>query len=317
MAKYVCKRVAMSAITILIVACLSFLLMMSVPGSPFSAEKALTPQQEETLNAKYGLDKPLLVQMFHYLKNAILYQDLGDSLNMRRNQNVTDIIREAFPFSAQIGLISLGWAVLLGVLLGCLGAYQWGTWVDRLLSVVCTMGISMPGFVVAALLLVLFCTPGGLLHGLGLKSIFHPAMGVRAYIMPCLTLGLYPMCYIARLTRASMLDAIQQDYIKTARAKGLRGSKILFKHALRNAIIPVVTYLGPLTAFTLCGSFVVESAFSIPGLGRYLVQSIQNRDYFVIMGTSLFLGTLMVTMNLVTDIVCMLIDPRITLSKGE
>ena len=318
MAKYILKRVVMAVITVLIVSCVTFLLMMSVPGSPFASEKALTPQQQATLDAKYGFDKPLPIQMVNYLKNA-LHGDLGESLKMQKGRPVAEIIMDMFPISAKIGVIALAWAVVVGILLGCLAAYYRGRWVDSLLRVVCTLGISMPSFVVASFLLILFCSPIGpeLLKNLQLTAIFDSGLGAKAYFMPCFALGLYPMCYTARLTRSSMLDSINQEYIKTARAKGLKGGKIIFKHALRNAIIPVITYLGPLVALTLCGGFVVESVFSIPGLGRYLVQSITNRDYFVIMGTTIFLATFVVIMNLVVDIIYKLVDPRIDLMKGE
>lgn len=317
MAKYLVKRVLMALVTILIVACVTFLLMHAVPGSPFNEERALSEEQLAVLDAKYGFDQPVYIQLFNYLKNAVLHQDLGESLKMRKGEDVTVIIGEMFPLSAKIGVISLLWAVALGVPLGCLAAYYRGRWVDSLLRVVCTLGISMPGFVVASLLLMALA--GGensFFSFLGMNAIFDAAQGAKAYVMPCLSLGLYPMCYVARLTRSSMLDSINQEYIKTARAKGLKNGKILFKHALRNALIPVITYLGPLTAFTLCGGFVVETVFSIPGLGRYFVQSITNRDYFVIMGTTIFLAAFVVMMNLIVDILYKLVDPRINLAKG-
>lgn len=316
MAKYALKRVLMALVTIFVVACVTFLLMHAVPGSPFNEEKALSPEQLATLNAKYGFDKPVIVQLGNYLKGAV-HGDLGESLKMRKGTPVLEIIKEMFPLSAKIGVISLLWAVAVGVPLGCLAAYNRGRWIDSLLRVVCTLGISMPGFVVASLLLITFA--GGkdsFFSFLNMTAIFETAQGARAYIMPCISLGLYPMCYVARLTRSSMLDSINQEYIKTARAKGLKSGKILFKHALRNALIPVITYLGPLTAFTLCGGFVVESVFTIPGLGRYFVQAIQNRDYFVIMGTTIFLAFFVVVMNLVVDILYRLVDPRIDLTKG-
>jgi oligopeptide transport system permease protein len=317
MAKYLVKRVLMALVTILIVACVTFLLMHAVPGSPFNEERALSEEQLAVLDAKYGFDQPVYIQLFNYLKNAVLHQDLGESLKMRKGEDVTVIIGEMFPLSAKIGVISLLWAVALGVPLGCLAAYYRGRWVDSLLRVVCTLGISMPGFVVASLLLMALA--GGedsFFSFLGMNAIFDATQGAKAYVMPCLSLGLYPMCYVARLTRSSMLDSINQEYIKTARAKGLKNGKILFKHALRNALIPVITYLGPLTAFTLCGGFVVETVFSIPGLGRYFVQSITNRDYFVIMGTTIFLAAFVVMMNLIVDILYKLVDPRINLAKG-
>ncbi|MBM6869825.1 ABC transporter permease [Pseudoflavonifractor phocaeensis] len=315
MAKYVIKRVIMALITILVVACVTFLLMMSVPGSPFNDEK-ITAQQMAQMDAKYGLDKPLLVQMANYMKGA-LHGDLGVSLKMQKDRPVLEIIAEKFPLSAKIGVIALIWAVVVGVPLGCLAAYNRGKWIDSLLRIISTLGISMPGFVVATFLLILFCNEDAPFSFLGIKTIFDESQGVRAYFMPCFALGLYPMCYIARLSRSSMLDALGQDYIKTARAKGLATPKIIFKHALRNGVIPVITYLGPLTAFTLCGGFVVETVFTIPGLGRYFVQSVQNRDYFLIMGTTIFLATLVIVMNLVVDILYKVVDPRIDLAKGD
>ena len=315
MAKYVVKRVIMALVTILVVACVTFLLMMSVPGSPFNDEK-ITEQQRAQMDAKYGLDKPLVIQMANYMKGA-LKGDLGVALKMQKDRPVLEIIVEKFPLSAKIGVVALIWAVLVGVPLGCLAAYNRGKWIDSLLRVISTLGISMPGFVVATFLLIIFCNEDSPLKFLGIQTIFDESQGIRAYFMPCLALGLYPMCYIARLSRSSMLDALGQDYIKTARAKGLATPKIIFKHALRNGMIPVITYLGPLTAFTLCGGFVVETVFTIPGLGRYFVQSVQNRDYFLIMGTTIFLATLVIIMNLVVDILYKLVDPRIDLAKGD
>ena len=317
MAKYIVKRVVMAIITILVVACVTFVLMMSVPGSPFNDEK-ITPEQKAQMEAKYGLDDPLPMQMMRYLGGIVTRGDFGVSLKMQKDRPVLDIITEKFPLSASIGVVALCWAICLGIPLGCLAAYNRGKWIDSLLRVICTLGVSMPGFVVATFLLMLFCNDGGPFKFLGINVIFNPTEdGWLAYLMPCLALGLYPMCYIARLTRSSMLDALGQDYIKTARAKGLMTPKIIFKHALRNAVIPVITYLGPLTAFTLVGGFVVETVYTIPGLGRYLVQSVQNRDYFIIMGTTIFLATLVVVMNLVVDILYRVVDPRIDLTKGE
>ena len=300
MAKYIVKRVIMALITILVVACVTFVLMMSVPGSPFNDEK-ITPEQKAAMEAKYGMDDPLGVQMLRYLKGVIVDQDFGVSLKMQKDRPVLDIITEKFPLSAKIGVIALVWAVAVGIPLGCLAAYNRGKWVDSVLRVVCTLGVSMPGFVVATFLLMLFCNDGAPFKFMGINVIFDASQGAKAYLMPCLALGLYPMCYIARLTRSSMLDALGQDYIKTARAKGLLTPRIIFKHA----------------AFTLVGGFVVETVYTIPGLGRYLVQSVQNRDYFIIMGTTIFLATLVVIMNLVVDILYRVVDPRIDLTKGE
>lgn len=309
MAKFVVKRVIMAAITVLIVACITFFLMNAVPGNPWLSEKSPPQSVIDALNEKYGLDKPVPVQLAKYLGN-LLHLDLGTSIKMQKNYPVINIIKDMFPVSAKVGVVALAWAIIVGVPLGCLAAYNRGTATDSSLRVVCTIGISMPTFVVASILLVVFCG--------GVWKIFPTIFdgSPQSYVLPCFSLGFYPMCYIARQTRAAMLDAINQEYIKTARAKGLKTAPIIFKHALRNALIPVITYLGPLTAFTLCGGFVVEKVFNIPGLGRSFVQSITALDYPMIMGTVIFLATFIVLMNLAVDILYKVVDPRINLAKG-
>lgn len=311
MAKYILKRVLMAVITLFIVTCLTFLLMNAIPGNPWLSEKTPPQATIDALNEKYGLDQPVIVQLGKYLVN-ILHGDFGNSIKMQKDRPVLEIITTMFPVSATIGIIAILWAILVGVPLGCLAAYKRGTWVDSLLRVICTIGISMPGFVVATMLLYVFA--GGIEGMKFFPTIFDGS--VRSYVLPCLALGFYPMCYLSRQTRTAMLDSINQEYIKTARAKGLKNKKIIFKHALRNALIPVITYLGPQIAFTLCGGFVVETVFSIPGLGRYFVSSIQNRDYPIIMGTTIFLAAFIIVMNLVVDLLYKLVDPRINLSKG-
>lgn len=308
MGKYIITRILQSFLVLMLVATITFLLMNMVPGSPFLSEKPPSPEVMEQLNKKYGLDKPLSVQLKKYLINT-LKLDFGVSLKMQKNRPVIEILKEMFPTSAKIGLIALSWSILVGLPLGCLAAYHRGDGVDSFLRVLTTIGISVPGFVVATLLLIFF----------GVKLKVLPTMGlgkVSAYVLPCFSLGFNPMCYIARLSRSSMLDVINQDYIRTARAKGVPASKILFKHALRNAFIPVLTYLGPLTASILCGSFVVESVFSLPGMGRYFINSILNRDYPIIMATAIFFAALVIFMNLVVDILYKFVDPRIDITKG-
>ncbi len=308
MGKYIITRILQSFLVLMLVATITFLLMNMVPGSPFLSEKPPSPEVMEQLNKKYGLDKPLSVQLKKYLINT-LKLDFGVSLKMQKNRPVIEIIKEMFPTSAKIGLIALSWSILVGLPLGCLAAYHRGDGVDSFLRVLTTIGISVPGFVVATLLLIFF----------GVKLKVLPTMGlgkVSAYVLPCFSLGFNPMCYIARLSRSSMLDVINQDYIRTARAKGVPANKILFKHALRNAFIPVLTYLGPLTASILCGSFVVESVFSLPGMGRYFINSILNRDYPIIMATTIFFAALVIFMNLVVDILYKFVDPRIDITKG-
>ena len=311
MAKYILKRVLMAVITLFIVICLTFFLMNAVPGNPWLSEKTPTQATIDALNEKYGLDQPVIVQLGKYLEN-LLHLDFGTSIKMQKDRPVLDIITTMFPISAGIGAIAISWAILVGVPLGCLAAYKRGTWIDSLLRVICTLGISMPGFVIATMLLHVLT--GGI-EGLKLFPTMFDGTA-KSYVLPCLALGFYPMCYLSRQTRTAMLDAINQEYIKTARAKGLKNKKIIFKHALRNALIPVITYLGPQIAFTLCGGFVVEKVFSIPGLGRYFISSIQNRDYPLIMGTTIFLAAFIIIMNLIVDLLYKLVDPRINLAKG-
>ena len=311
MAKYILKRVLMAVLTLFIVTCLTFLLMNAIPGNPWLSEKTPPQATIDALNEKYGLDQPVIVQLGKYLAN-IVHGDFGNSIKMQKDRPVLEIITTMFPVSATIGIIAILWAILVGVPLGCLAAYKRGTWVDSLLRVICTIGISMPGFVVATMLLYVFA--GGIEGMKFFPTIFDGS--IRSYVLPCLALGFYPMCYLSRQTRTAMLDSINQEYIKTARAKGLKNKKIIFKHALRNALIPVITYLGPQIAFTLCGGFVVETVFSIPGLGRYFVSSISNRDYPLIMGTTIFLAAFIIAMNLIVDLLYKLVDPRINLGKG-
>ena len=309
MFKYILKRVAASAVTVLLVAAITFLAMNAIPGNPFLDENT-TVEQMEIANAKYGLDQPLLVQMKNYLLNY-LHGDMGESLKMQRGTPVKDIIfgQGKFELSIQLGVLALFLTVLMGIPLGCIAAYNRGKAVDNFLNVFSTVGIATPNFVVATLLLTLLSVKLGILPAVS-GSFNDP----KAIIMPAIALSLYYVCYVAKLTRTSMLDAINQDYIRTARAKGLRTGSLIFKHALRNALIPVVTYLGPLTAGLLCGGFVVETTFGVPGLGRYFVSSIIDRDYPIIMATTIVLSTLIIGMNLIVDIVYKIVDPRISLS---
>jgi oligopeptide transport system permease protein len=306
---YIVKRVVLALITLLFIICLTFLLMNTVPGGPFLSEKAVSQAVLAQLEAKYGLDKPLPIQLKNYIV-SLVHGDMGVSLKMQKNRPITIIISEMFPVSARIGVIALLWSTLVGITLGCIAAYSRGRWQDSLLQVITTLGIAFPGFVVATVLLV--CFAGGIWHifpttGLG--------RGAISYVLPCFTLGLTPMCSIARYTRSSMLDVLNKEYIKTARAYGHPASKLIFKHALRNALIPVVTYLGPVTAGILTGGFVVETVFNIPGLGRYFIQSISNRDYPLIMGTTIFFATLVIIMSFLVDVLYKIIDPRIQLAN--
>lgn len=304
MVKYIAKRIGLAIVTIWAVATITFFLMNLVPGGPFLSEKAISPQATAALEAKYGLDKPLFQQYLTYIKDA-LHGDFGDSLK-QRGRTVMDIIKMKFPVSARVGGVSVLVSLILGVPLGCIAALKRGKFADSLISVVATCGIAVPSFVICTLLLYFF----------GVKLQVFPTMGLttaKHYVMPVMALAFYPTAYIMRLMRSSMLDVLGQDYMRTAKAKGLAGGKILFKHALRNAILPVITYVGPLLAYTVTGSFVVEKIFTIPGLGGEFIAAINGRDYTLIMGTTIFLATLIILMNVVVDIVYKLVDPRIKL----
>ena len=304
MGTFILKRMFSAIVTIFLVATITFFLMFLIPGGPFLSEKAPSAETLAALEAKYGLDQPVPVQYLNYMK-GLLHGDLGTSLK-KRGMEVNDIIATGFPVSAQVGLIAIAGAVLVGVPLGSVAALNRGKPLDHIIMVASTCGIAVPSFVMATVLMVT----------LGVKLGWLPTMGLSgplSYIMPCIALAFYPAAYISRLMRSSMLDVLGQDYMRTARAKGLGPFVMLFKHALRNAILPVITYLGPLLAYTLTGSFVVEKIFTIPGLGSEFISSITSRDYPLIMGTTIFLAFLIIMMNMVVDIVYKLVDPRIKL----
>lgn len=304
MAKYIVKRIGLAIVTIWVVATLTFFLMNFVPGGPFLSEKAVSPKAMAALEEKYGLDKPLWEQYVTYMTDA-LHGDFGDSLK-QRGRTVMSIITSKFPVSARVGGLAVLAAFCIGVPLGCFSAMNRGKALDSVIIVVATFGIAVPSFVVGTVLMYVFSVRLGWVSSLGLKNWTN-------YILPVTALAFYPTAYITRLMRSSMLDVLGQDYMRTARAKGLNQIISLFKHALRNAILPVVTYMGPLLAYTVTGSFIVEKIFTIPGLGGEFIGSISNRDYTVIMGTTIFLASLIVLMNVVVDIAYKLIDPRIKL----
>ena len=304
MAKYIVKRVAMGIFSVFIVATLTFFIMNLVPGGPFVAEKSISKAAQQALAEKYGLDKPLGVQYLNYM-NSLIHGDMGLSLK-QRGRTVNQIIFSKLPVSARTAGLAVVVALCVGIPLGCLSAYNRGKWADNLIIVFATCGIAIPSFISSVVLLYTF--------GMNLKLL--PTVGLNetaAYIMPVTALAIYPTAYITRLMRSSLLDVMGQDYMRTARAKGVSSVKILFKHALRNAILPVITYVGPMLAGLMTGSFVVEKIFSIPGLGRDFVSAITNRDYMMIMGTTILLATLVIVANVVVDILYKIIDPRIKL----
>jgi oligopeptide transport system permease protein len=309
MTVYILKRAALVILTLLFIICLTFILMNTVPGGPFLGEKAISPRVLQELEAKYGLNKPLPVQIRNYTL-SLLKGDMGVSLKMQKNRPVRTIIGEMFPVSAKIGAIAIVWAVVAGISLGCIAAYCRGKWQDSLLQIITTLGIAFPAFVTATALLIAFA--GGVFKIFPTSGL---AAGPLSYVLPCFTLGLQPMCSIARYTRSSMLEVLGKSYIKTARSYGQSIPQIIFKHALRNALIPVVTYIGPTIAAVLTGGFVVETVFNIPGLGRYFIQSISNRDYPLIMGTTIFFASLVILMSFAVDVIYRIIDPRIQIEN--
>lgn len=278
--------------------------MRAVPGGPFASEKALSEAATAALEAKYGMDKPLMEQYVTYLKDIVTKFDFGPSLT-QRGRNVIDIIVDGMSVSIKLGLTAAFAALIIGVVLGALAALRRNSIPDKIIMVITTAFVSMPSFIMGSLLLVLFA----------IKLRILPANGVAqgGLILPVVTLALYPMAYITRLTRSSMLDVLGQDYIRTARAKGVSGKNIIFGHALKNSLIPVITYFGPMLAYIVTGSLVVEQIFAVPGIGRAFVNSITGRDYPLIMGTTIVLAVLIVVMNLVSDILYKVVDPRITL----
>lgn len=304
MLKYAIKRILMGLLSIFIVATLTFFLMNLVPGGPFVAEKSISAEAQAALQAKFGLDKPIMQRYATYMTD-FLQGDMGVSLK-QRGRTVNDIIFSKFPVSAKLAGIAVLVALLLGIPLGCLSAFNRGKFSDSFILVLATCGIAIPSFISSVLLLYFFGSLLKILPTIGLNT-------AASYIMPVTALAIYPTAYITRLMRSSVLDVMGQDYIRTAKAKGLSTFKMIFKHALRNAILPVVTYVGPMLAGLMTGSFVVEKIFTIPGLGREFVSSITNRDYTMVMGTTIILATLVIIANVIVDILYMVIDPRINL----
>ena len=304
--RYIIKRLFISVLTVFIITTVTFFLMHLIPGNPFLGDKTLPPNIMHNLEVKYGLNQPLISQYGTYL-NDLLHGDFGVSIK-QQGRAVTDIITSSFPVSARLGLVAVAFALIVGTILGILSALKNGKGLDHTVMILATLGTSIPSFVIATVSMILF---GVLLQWLPTYGLDDPS----AYILPAFALSFFPLSFIARLMRSSMLDVINQDYIKTARAKGLKESKVILKHAMKNAIQPVVTYLGTLMAGVLTGSFVIEKVFTIPGLGKFFVDSITNRDYPVILGTTIFYAMFLIIMYLLVDVIYMIIDPRIKLNS--
>lgn len=302
MKKYLVKRFFMMLLTLFVIALVTFLLMHSVPGGPFTQERELPAQVEAALNEKYHLNDPLPKQFFDYISGFLRF-DLGPSFKYQ-GKSVNDFVTNGFPVSAKLGGITLLFILLTSIPMGIYAAIKNGKWQDMIIMTLATLGVTIPSFVVASGLLFIFSYKLGWTPSYGLDSW-------KSYILPVIALGGYSLSFIARLMRSSLLEVMGQDYIRTARAKGLSESKIIIKHALRNALIPVVTILGPTIAGLLTGSFVIEKVFAIPGMGVYFVDSVSQRDYTAIMGMTVFYATFMIVMIFMVDMFYVMIDPRI------
>ena len=301
--RYMIKRILLAVVSLFAIITITYFLMNLMPGDPFMSEKA-SEENRAILIAKYGLDQPVYVQYGRYLEN-LFHGDMGTSYVLQKGRAVKDIIAESFKVSMGLGVRALILAVICGIILGCIAGLCKDKLPDAIIRVLSSVGISMPGYVIASALMMLLAV------NLKILPVNYNKPG--GWIMPMITLAIYPTSYLTRLTRASILEVMNQDYLRTERAKGMSEFVVVFIHALKNSLIPVITYLGPLTASILTGGFVAESVFSVPGLGRYFVSSISSRDYTMIMGVTIFYSSLIVIMNLVCDILYKIVDPRIQL----
>lgn len=307
MGRFLLKRLGFIFLSLFFIVTITFFVMKAAPGGPFASERKLPPKIEEQLNETYGLNEPMHVQYAEYLVNVMKW-DFGPSFKYV-GQNVNDIINRSFPYSLILGLEAIFIALAFGVLLGVIAALKHNKFADYSAMVIAVLGISVPSFILATVLQYVFAIKLQALPVAKFDSFAHT-------ILPAVALATTPLAFIARLMRSSMLDVLNSDYIKTAKSKGLSQRIVTYKHALRNAILPVVSYLGPLIAGILTGSFIIEKIFAIPGLGNEFVESVTNRDYTIIMGTTVFFSIILLVSILLVDIVYGLIDPRIKVT-GE
>ena len=304
MLRYVLKRIAYGILTLFVLITLTFFMMRALPGDPFIGDKTPSPTTLANMEAKYGLDKPEIVQYFIFLGNCVR-GDLGISISYE-NRSVNEIILSAFPISMDLGARAIIFALIAGILLGAVAAVKRGSITDSLSMFIAIVGVSVPSFILGALLQ----------YFLAVKLRVVPVQGWGTFaqtLLPSFALGMSSLATISRLMRTSMLDVLSQDYIKTAKAKGLSQGKILWRHALRNAIMPVITIIGPTVAAVFTGSFGVESIFNIPGLGKYFVMSIKDKDFTMISGTTIFYGGLLILCTLIVDLLYGVVDPRVKL----
>ena len=318
---FLVNRIIMGLVTLWLVVTITFFLLHLLPGDPFQSEKAIPPKIKENLMAKYHLDKPLGEQYVQYLK-SVSKGDLGESMKVR-GRTVNDVIKKSFPISADLGARSIIFALVVGIPLGIVAALKRGKYQDKIAMIIAVIGISVPSFVLAGLMQKYFVDVhnGFLIDKLGLPDFLRIRLSgwdsPEKKILPVVALGLYTVALIARLLRDKMIEVMGQDYIRLAIAKGVKPRDIVVKHALRNAILPIVTIMGPTIAAVLTGSFVIEKVFTIPGVGQYYIQSITDRDYTMVLGVTVFYAAFLILMMIVMDIVYALVDPKIKLGKGE
>ncbi|WP_188454707.1 ABC transporter permease [Virgibacillus oceani] len=309
MARYLLKRLGFILVSLFFIVTITFFLMQAAPGGPFASERKLPPVIEQQMNEQYGLNDPLYQQYFDYLVNIVQW-DFGPSFKYV-GQSVNDIISRSFPYSLILGAEAIFLALSIGILLGVIAALKHNKFGDYFAMVIAVLGISVPSFILASVLQYVFAVKLEMLPVARFESFAHT-------ILPAIALATTPLAFIARLMRSSMLDVLNSDYIKTAKAKGLNERIVTYRHAIRNAILPVVSYLGPLVVAILTGSFVIEKIFAIPGLGNEFVVSVTNRDYTVIMGTTVFFSVLLLVSILIVDLIYGLVDPRIKVAgKGD
>lgn len=305
MTGYVAKRLVLMALTLWAIITLTFFLMHAVPGGPFTSEKMLAPEVEAALNAKYHLDDPLWLQYLNYLQGILVF-DFGPSFKYA-GVTVNDLILQGLPVTARTGMLAVICVIALGVPLGIIAALNKNRWPDTAVMVIATIGVAIPSYVIATLSLYIFALRLGWVPTFGLEDW-------RGYFLPVFALSGFWISFVARLSRSSLLETLDQDYMTTARAKGLKPGQILFKHGLRNSLIPVVTVLGPVVANLVTGSFVIEQIFALPGIGRHFVLSITNRDYTAIMGITIFYAFALMVMIFIVDLLYLVLDPRIKLT---
>jgi oligopeptide transport system permease protein len=302
---YIVKRVLLALATVFVVVTITFWFMQLIPGGPFTSEKSVSAETLAALKAKYGLDSPLFVQYLRYLAAAVTF-DFGPSMKTK-GSSVIYLISQGMTFSFPMGLIAAALAIVIGTLFGSLAAVKRGSWIDHIIMIFSTASVAFPSFVIATILLYFFALK------LGWVPTDWTNGGLSALILPIITLAIYPSAYITRLSRSATLDSLGSDYIVTARAKGASNTRILFGHVMKNSLAPTITYAGPMFASIITGSLVVEQIYQVPGIGKYFVSSILNRDYSMVMGTTIFLTVLVVTMTLISDLLYKVVNPRVEL----